>query len=385
MNTQIPIKSQGFIPPFCPNPRCLHHQSPRGQLWWNYLKPYHTRTFGWVPRFYCRSCRKTFSKQTFLLDYYCKKKVDYFFFHHLSSESMSIRGLSRILKISRGCVINRSQRLGRQCLALHSLCRKMIQGDEAVAIDGFQSFDVSQYFPNNLTLSITEKSLYILEATHSTLRRSGRMTEEQKRKRRKLEERFSYERGALVRAFKEVLDQLAGEYPLREGRPLIILTDEKKEYARALKTHPLFKEQGEKRWTVHCTVSSKVKRNRKNLLFPCNYLDREIRKDQSAHRRETTCHCRNVNNGMLRLWSYLAWHNYWKKFPIKGPQEESLLHAEWAGLSGRLLSLLKEHVYLGRVFLSRIKLSSCGERAWLMDHITPLKTAHDYVPAYVAL
>jgi len=385
MNTLLPINTKSFIPPFCPNPNCTHHQKPRQENWWNHLKPYSTRTFGEVPRFYCRTCRKTFSAQTFKLDYYCKKVLDYSLLHHLSSESVSVRALSRLLKVSRGCIINRSQRLGRQCLALHSLLRRMIWGGEMVAIDGIQSFDVSQYFPNNLTLSVTHESLYVLEATHCTLRRSGRMTEKQKEKRRKLEERFSYERGAVVRSFREVLDQLAEEYPLREGQPLIIITDEKKEYERALRSHILFKEQGDTRRTIHIKVSSKAKRNRSNLLFPCNYFDREIRKDQAAHRRETACHCRNVNNGMLRLWSYLAWHNYWKRYPIKGPSEDSMLHGQWAGLNGQLLSLLKGYIYKSRVFLSRIRLSPCGVRAWLLDHTTPLKEGHDYVPAYVTL
>ncbi len=374
----------GYEPPFCPNPGCRHHLRPNEPNWWNNLQPYETQAFGRVPRYYCRSCGKTFSVQTFRVDYYCKRVVDYRMLHHLSSESMSVRGLSRYLGVSPGCVINRSQRLGRQCIAMQNMCRTLIRGGEEVAIDGFASFDVSQYYPNNITLSVTGESLFVLEASHATMRRSGRMNERQKARRGEQEKRWKGERGGVSRSFREVLDQLAEGYPRKWGEPLVIWTDEKVEYGRVFRKHDLYRNQNEERRCVHGRISSREARTRLNPLFPCNYMDREIRKDQAAHRRETACHCRNVNNGMLRLWCYVGWHNYWKEYPIDGPAGERLTHAEWAGINGRLLSWIRSHIYETRVFLSRIRLSACCERAWLLDHRTPLKTIHDYVPAYVA-
>lgn len=372
-----------FVPPFCPNSSCRHHRSPRNPAWWNYLQSYMTKAFGEVPRFYCRSCGKTFSVQTFRLDYYCKRVVDYRLLHHLSSESVSVRGLSRVLKVSPGCIINRSQRLGRQCIAMHTLCRNLIRGEEAVAIDGFQSFDVSQYFPNNITISVTGSSLFVLEASHTQIRRTGRMRQDQMKRRQALEEQYVIERGGISRSFREVLDQLKEGYPRKPGMPLVIWTDEKGEYRRVFRRHELFRNQSATQRCVHGTVSSRAARTRINPLFPCNYFDREIRKDQAAHRRETACHCRNVNNGMLRLWCYIGWHNYWKRYPLADSPEEQLTHAEWAGLDARLLTWIRAHIYKTRIFLSRIRLPACCERAWLLDHRTPLKMKHDYVPAYV--
>ncbi|MBL8967515.1 MAG: hypothetical protein JNG85_10915, partial [Spirochaetaceae bacterium] len=61
-----------FIPPFCPNPGCEHHRQASGFRYqafvpWGF---YTTRAFGLVPRFRCTACRKTFSSQTFSVDYY---------------------------------------------------------------------------------------------------------------------------------------------------------------------------------------------------------------------------------------------------------------------------------------------------------------------------
>jgi hypothetical protein len=108
---------------------------------------------------------------------------------------------------------------------MQNMCRTLIRGGEEVAIDGFASFDVSQYYPNNITLSVTGESLFVLEASHATMRRSGRMNERQKARREEQEKRVKGERGGVSRSFREVLDQLAEGYPRKWGEPLVIWTD----------------------------------------------------------------------------------------------------------------------------------------------------------------
>ncbi|MBL8968132.1 MAG: hypothetical protein JNG85_14090, partial [Spirochaetaceae bacterium] len=68
-----------FIPPFCPRPGCEHHREAPGFRYHAY-KPrgaYATKAIGPVPRFRCTACGKTFSNQTFSVDYYAKRVVDY--------------------------------------------------------------------------------------------------------------------------------------------------------------------------------------------------------------------------------------------------------------------------------------------------------------------
>ncbi|HSV56556.1 MAG TPA: hypothetical protein VLH39_05540, partial [Magnetospirillaceae bacterium] len=88
-------------------------------------------------------------------------------------------------------------------IGLHSKLRTGVRALEDVSIDGFASFDVSHYFPNNITISIASRSLYMLEMTHATLRRSGRMTESQRVRRAEIDGSMRYERGALERSFTE--------------------------------------------------------------------------------------------------------------------------------------------------------------------------------------
>jgi hypothetical protein len=67
----------------------------------------------------------------------------------------------------------------------------------------------------------------------------------------------------------------------------------------------------------HQRTSSRVVRNCENPLFPVNYLDREFRKDQACHVRETVQWSKTVNNTMERMMVYLAYHNLFKPFRIK--------------------------------------------------------------------
>ncbi|HSV57169.1 MAG TPA: hypothetical protein VLH39_08715, partial [Magnetospirillaceae bacterium] len=63
--------------PFCPNPLCDLHLSEPPPGWFAPFGFYRTRTFGLIPRFRCRSCGKTFSTQSFSIDYYAKRTVNY--------------------------------------------------------------------------------------------------------------------------------------------------------------------------------------------------------------------------------------------------------------------------------------------------------------------
>ncbi len=366
-------------PPFCPNTECEHHLIPQAADWWQQAGEYDTVAFGSVRRYQCLSCRKTFSIQTFRLDYYAKKVVDYDSIHHAHFASMSIRGMSRYFSLSCGTILNRLDRLGRQSLGMQSLLRLCLPRTEDVCIDGFQSFDLSQYHPNNYTIPITRGSLFALGSTHASLRRAGRMTEAQQAKRAQIDAVHSYEKNAIERSFRQLLDQLSREYRRNGRQTLVIITDEHKSYARAIHKHPLFTQQSQEFQCVHHTINSKLPRSYDNPLFASNYIDREIRKDQAAHRRDTACHCRNVANGVLRMWSYLCRHNYWKKCSIKAPIIDDRSHAEMAGIPREYIDYCKKGVYEYRLFLSRLKLFTWEVDAWLKSIPTPGKQHAEYV------
>jgi hypothetical protein len=120
---------------------------------------------------------------------------------------------------------------------------------------------------------------------------------------------------------------------LKERRiPLILYTDEKKDYQRALWDKRIgFDSRMFEGLCRHHTTNSQDARNQKNPLFSVNYFDREIRKDMASHSRETVQFPRNVCNAMLRMYLYMFDHNVRKPYRINNRELSQLRHAQVAG------------------------------------------------------
>jgi transposase-like protein len=371
-----------FKPPFCPYKRCHFHYHQPNNKWWHKIGFHSTKCFGSVPRFRCQACGRTFSTQTFATNYYAKRKINYARLEKQLSSSTSIRAASRLLGCSCGSVLNRIDRLARQALAAQTKLRPQAKRNEDVCIDGLVSFDRSQYFPNDITISIASDSRYVLAFTHATHRRSGNMRPSQKLRRDEIYRGVDFERRALERSFSELVDELELDRSPKFSMPLVITTDEKLEYVRALSRHRLYRDQDDVHRVVHRRVNSRLPRSFLNPLFPSNYLDREIRKDQAAHRRQTTCFARSVANGLSRLACYFDWHNYEKRFLIKAPVAEDTSHGEEAGIPRRSIILTRRRMFRERAFLSLTDLDGLEEKIWKKSFPTPGFADPAYLPAF---
>ena len=352
-----------FIPPFCPRLSCANNRHPAGR-WWTPDGCHQTKSFGPVQRFACRCCGKTFSVQTFSINYYIKRELNLIELERLSCSGMSLRALSRHFACTCDTVQNRIDRLARQGLALHAALRVWADPGEDICFDGFVSFDRSQYFPNDIGISITAVSRFVLALSHAATRRGGAMREDQKERRARLYRGLSFEPKAVERSFTQHLDRIGRERCAPPRLPQVIITDEKQEYRRAFLRHRLFIEQDEEHRTVHSTVSSKEPRTVRNPLFASNYIDREIRKDRADQRRETTCFSRSAANAMSRLSMYAVHHNYAKRFSIKAPRSMRKTHAEVAGISREAIEEARRAFFHRRAFFSRADLDEMDEAIW---------------------
>ncbi|MGB9686678.1 MAG: hypothetical protein ACPLYX_09300 [Rectinema subterraneum] len=296
----------------------------------------------------------------------------------------SLRAISRNLSVSLRLVTNRIDRLARQAIALHAQALSSRVSTDDICIDGFVSFDGSQYFPSEIPIAITAHSQFVLDFSHASRRRSGSMTPAQKEKASLLYARCPLERGAIARSFREVLENALELQPPAPRRPFVLITDEKPDYQRVLHRLAAFRNQTEERRLVHWTIWSKLPRTIHNPLFSSNYIDRELRKDLAHHHRETVCFNRNVANGMMRLSLYLLAHNYLKPFRIRAPQgSRPCSHAEAAGIPASWVRLFAHSLTGGmRMFLSRLRLSATLKRTWEKGWKTPGNEKAAYVPKY---
>jgi hypothetical protein len=367
--------------PYCPRKGCPYHREDLPQPYTAFIPwgSYETLAFGTVPRFRCLACRHTFSTQTFSVDYYAKRTIDYQDLLSRLAACSSLSGIGRAIQASTDTVSNRISRAARQAIAAESRLTRQRRPSEDLAADGFESFCVSQYFPNNIQLLVGSESQFVYASDHATIRRKGRMREWQKRKRLKLERQYKAEPEAIARSFGRIavesLRVLAQSY-----RPSLELwTDKHQAYPRGIASSACAAALREQGRLVHRTVCSRAARTRDNPLFPVNYLDREIRKDLHEHVRESVCFGRNVNRQMERMALYLFYHNYLK---VHRARWKGISHAMLAGYEAWAIEEALELIWKRRAMLSLTRMGACEEDTWRRSRRTPLGVEPDYLPKY---
>lgn len=373
-----------MIPVFCPNPHCSHHHDNGAEYrgHWKRAGFYQTLVVGPVRRFSCTACGRGFSERTFSLDYYTKRRLDFKEIHRAISQSESRSSIARHLDCSSDSIQNRIDRLARNSLVLHERLLGSIRLSEHLVADGFESFDRSQFFPNQINLLVGKQSQFLYGVTHATIRRKGAMTVAQKRTKAWIETSFRPPPNAVECSFARLLEIVPALWVPATMRLLTLWTDEHRAYPRSIDRIPTLKGAMLDGAFSHRTVSSKRARTVANPLFAVNYYDRELRKDLAALRRESTCFTRNVANGLARLVLHLVYHNYQKPHRVKICQTSWKVHAEVAGISADRIAECFAWLYRSRAFLTREHVSNYNKMIWLKETITPLKKGRDYLPRF---
>ena len=204
------------------------------------------------------------------------------------------------------------------------------------------------------------------------------MREDQKHRRRVLEQHFFAYKGDISRSFMRTVRQML-DY--REGHtmcPFDVYSDEKREYRHILS---LLEKGGKVR---HLCIPSTEPRTVRNELFSVNYLDREIRKDCGNHVRETVEFSRDVNHCMDRLWVYATYHNYVKPYRIRTRNDEKSTHAAQAGIPRAMIFQLWKTFFTQRTFVSHLRLSESEWFSWHRCYATPVKHVSPRFPQYTA-
>ena len=353
--------------PHCPNPGCVNFDAPKQENWfWQHGKTAN-KASGTIHRYRCKACRKTFSERTFSIDYYTQKKIDY---DELMMQLVSCSGINDIgrkMKISPNMVNNRIERLAHSLLAIHSKILKKLPLLENFMADGLKSFAFSQYFPNHINIVVGAKSEFVYLCGFANLRRKGRMTAVQRKKRDRLEAIAKAHPKAIEYSMKTLfksLMQLMDEKQVSQKR---LDTNEHPAYRKAMKNIP-----GSKQYFSHHTALSTPSSNTTGSLFSVNYLDRQIRKDVSDHVRETIQFAKCPSAMMMRMVVYLHYHNCVIARRVKEQRRGNMeTHAERAGITRKDLDSIIDQNFLRRAFLEKINLDKSSLKTWRREWRNP--------------
>jgi transposase-like protein len=373
-----------FLPPFCPNSSCKHHFARRPQArWWMRKGFFPTKREGPIQRFVCRSCGKTFSSQTFSVHYFVKKRIDLRRVFRSINSASGVRDIAREFGVTDKVILNRLSRLARQAIGMSASMRRGFHLREDLVADGFESFVYSQYFPNNFTILVGADSQFLYLTDYAQMNRKGRMTAGQKRHRERLRRRFPIEPGQIASSFGRIVRSAHAWWAQSPGKPSLTLdTDRKREYVHALAHNPAIRGAMESGRFIHRQTDSSAPRTLANPLMAVNYFDREIRKDQANHCRQTLQWSKDVNRSMERMVVYGAYHNFFKRFRIKDSAD--VMHAEVAGFSRREIERHRRRFFTRRYFIDHLKLEESEWRTWFGVWKSPTKAFRVDVPVSLA-
>lgn len=312
-------------PPHCPNSTCTFYSpDPRWRPAYDgvYRRP---SDGGLFQRFRCPHCRRRFSTRTFCADYWLKRRDVFHPTVELSTEGPGLRQIGRLLGVSHTTVMRHLARAARHCLIYH---RRMIDGravPDTIVIDGFESFEFSQYFPFHANLAVDAASWLIRHFTDSPLRRKGTMRADQRRRRALLEEEFGRpDPKAVEEGILELLRTVARGQRSHDVHELVIHSDDHPAYQRAIRRLESLPETPHIR---HEITSSKARRTTSNPLFPVNLADLLIRHGQANHRRETIAFSKRRQGALERLAVFTVWRNAIKRRREKVPGETAAMAA----------------------------------------------------------
>ena len=334
------ISRQNWQPPFCPNPKCKYHQTLDGRwpfkrqgVYYRAVKPH------CIQRFQCTDCNRSFSTQTFSTSYWLKRPdvLPRLFMRTIGG--MANRQIARDLGVAPSTVDRQLARLGRHCLLYQAKLLERCRPRGAVVVDGFESFEYSQYFPFHHNLAVEAESSFTFGFTDSPLRRKGRMRTDQKKRRAELEERLGRpDPKAVEKGVRELLRIVCRGLDRLELR-----TDDHPAYPRAMRPLNIKFE--------HTVTPSTERRDADNDLFEVNLLDLLIRHSSANHRRETIAWSKRRNASALRLWILVVWRNCVKRRHEKGPPVSPAMLKELTDRLLRVPEILAERLFRGRVEL----------------------------------
>ncbi len=343
MNTIPADSTDTWTPPHCPNPNChfhnpLHHDWRVRRCGYHYRAKPPTR----VRRYQCLHCKRTFSTQTFRTTYWLKRPELLAKVFLATVNGMANRQIARTLHCAPSTVNHQLARIGRHCLLFQRHHCLQASPPVDISIDGLVSYETSQYFPFEHLVSVDNDTSFLDHFADVPLRRSGRMTARQKRRRTQLEAQLGRPdpRATEQAAFEVVKETLRG------ARKARVRSDRHTSYPPALRRVECEID--------HQTTSSKDHRDRHNALFEINALDSFLRHSSANHRRETIAASKRRQAASERLSAFMAWRNFVKlRWENKCDHTPAMLR----GMTDRVLTV--EDVLARRHFVTHIDL---GER-----------------------
>lgn len=296
-----------FTPPFCPYP-CCRSGRERERFSWSKRGRYLRKCDGrMIPRFQCQTCGRSFSSQTFRISFRYRKPLLHLQLLPLLYSKVTRRQAARILAVNRKTVDRRLPRMARVAYEFHLARLEEVRRhggmDGVFQLDELETFEEHRKLkPVTMSVLIERRSYFVLHSRAGALPARRPLSRVELKQLHEIEDREGVrhsESDACVRSSFRFLSRV-----LQEGVRLRFQSDLKVSYP------VLCKQEMPNREIEHETVSSKKRRDRRNLLFPINHTLAMLRDGVSCLVRRSWGACKKRENLQLHVWIWTAYRNY---------------------------------------------------------------------------
>jgi len=306
------VRPSRFVPPFCPWPECSAHRSRgRGfQRFGSYRPP---RQSIRIPRFRCRDCRRTCSRQTFSTTYYLKRPELLVLVASGLAACSAHRQIARSARCAKTSVTRMAERLGRHAVLFHARClMEPIVLDEPIVHDHFETFLARRDQALGVGTAVGSDSWFVYDIDPAPHKGSGRRPDRK-------EAAILRPKQAYVRSIRRTFHRLIPR--VSEDARLVARVDGRIDY-RAATLQPFLASK------VRLEIYPNPKRGPKGsprsaeaalrdwAMFPNDQLHQLIRHTCSDHKRKTIAFGRRLESIVGRLHLIAVWKNF-----IKGRSE----------------------------------------------------------------
>lgn len=294
-----------FAPPRCPHPTCHGHTSRPFRYidWGSFRRACDGRV---VPRFRCLECGRTFSTQTFRLDWRLQRpRLHLDLWAHLISK-VTHRQAARMLNCTRKSIAHRLDLLGEHCRAFHTHQLERLARQRGLAgrfqLDELETYEHNRRLqPLTVPVLIHCPSYFVVDLAVAPLPCRGRLSARNRERKIAREGLYGTRRSGSRRAVEACLQTLAAAR--RPAGRIELETDCKHEYVRSVQR--LLGAD-----TPHQRTSSKEPRDYGSPLFAINHTLAMLRDGVSRLVRRTWAASKQSLQLGRHLWIWVCWRNY---------------------------------------------------------------------------
>lgn len=294
-----------FRPPRCPYPACERFADPGVKAFYTRHGYYDAKCRSHpVPRYRCRSCLRTFSRQTFRQDYRDHRPDVNSMVLVLLAAGLGLRQTARVTLLNYKTVVRKFRKIGGQMKHLNRNLQRPIQASSiCLLMDEFESYEGRRNTrPVTIPMVIDGESDFIIDALAAPIRPHGKMSEARKRAIRADERRFGVRRHRSRAAVAIALRRAA--HVCRDVKSIEIRTDEKSTYPK------LIERTFGKGRVRHQTTNSRLARGVWNPLFRINHAEAMARDLNGRLRRDSWLVSKKRRFLDVQLQLYMAHKNY---------------------------------------------------------------------------